>query len=226
MNKDKQAFVYLWMDSKNKMWYLGSHCGSKPTYTHSSVVMESFTMRNKPHYMKRRILAYGSNEDMIQLEHNLIEKYDLIKREDYYNLANSFPFPSGPSHPRYIDGRTYDPEYSKKHRQRPEVKTATREYMKEYRQRPEVKAYRKEYRQRPEVKTATREYIKEYMKEYRQRPEVIEYRKEYRQRPEVKAYRKEYLKEYRQRPEVKTATREYIKEYMKEYRQKKRALNI
>ncbi len=188
MNKDKQAFVYLWMDFKNKMKYLGSHCGSKPTYTHSSVVMESFTMRNKPHYMKRRILAYGSNEDMIQLEHNLIEKYDLIKREDYYNLANSFPFPSGPSHPRYIHGRTNDPEY------------------------------KKEYNQRPERK--------EYWKEYCQRPERKEYMKEYRQRPEVKAYRKEYLKEYRQRPEVKTATREYIKEYMKEYRQKKRALNI
>jgi hypothetical protein len=175
MNKDKPAFVYLWMDSKNKMWYLGSHCGSKPTYTHSSAVMESFIMKNKPHYMKRRILAYGSNEDIIQLEHNLIEKYDLIKREDYYNLSNQFPFPSGPSHPNYIHGRSNDPEYHKEYRQRPEVK--------EKRQRPEVKEYHKEYEQRPERK--------KYKKEYRQRPEVKEKQKEYDQRPEVKERKRE-----------------------------------
>ena len=213
MNKDKQSFVYLWMDSKNKMWYLGSHCGNNPTYAHSSAVMESFTMRNKPHYMKRRILAYGSNEDMIQLEHNLIEKYNLVQREDYYNLANGFPFPSGPSHPSYIHGRSNDTEYF-------------RDYMKEYRQKPEVKKYIKEYmreyEQRPEVKERKREY----MREYDQRPEVIEYRKEYYQRPEVKEknklYMREYMKEYAQKPEVKKRQ----KEYMKEYRQKKRALNI
>jgi hypothetical protein len=229
MNKDKQAFVYLWMDSKNKMWYLGSHCGNKPTYTHSSSVMENFTMKTKPDYMKRRILAYGSGEDMVQLEHNLIERYDLVQRKDYYNLANSFPFPSGPSHPNYIDGKSATKEYY----QRPEVKAKEKEYMKEYRQRPEVK----EKRQRPEVKEYHKEYEqrperKKYKKEYHQRPEVIERKKEYRQKPEVKAKEKEYMKEYGQRPEVIERNKEYNikyysenKEYFQEYYQRKVALN-
>ena len=214
MNKDKQAFVYLWMDSKNKMWYLGIHCGNKPSYTHSSSRMEKFTWKTKPSYMKRRILAYGTNEEIIQLEHNLIERYDLTGREDYYNAANVFPFPSGPSHPNYIDGKSNTKEYRQKpevkayrkeYRQRPEVIEHRKEYLKEYRQRPEVKEYHKEYEQRPERK--------KYKKEYHQRPEAKAYRKEYRQRPEVKAKKKEYLKEYRQRPEVKAKKKEYMKEY-------------
>ena len=255
MNKDKPAFVYLWMDSKNKMWYLGSHCGNKPTYTHSSSVMENFTMKTKPDYMKRRILAYGSGEDMVQLELNLIERYDLVQREDYYNLSNSFPFPSGPSHPSYIDGKSTTPGYYKEYRQRPRPKAKRREldqrperkkYRKEYSQKPEVIKYMKEYRQKPEVIKRSKEYMKEWrqrpevkvrVKEYEQRPEVIERNKElkklHRQKPEVKAKEKEYMKEWRQRPEVIERNKEYSlkyysenKEKFREYYQKKRALNI
>ena len=66
------GFVYLWRDSKNKKWYVGSHKGEPDDgYTHSSTLMESFTMDEKPSYMKRRILAYGFHEDMLELEYKL-----------------------------------------------------------------------------------------------------------------------------------------------------------
>ena len=236
MNKDKQAFVYLWMDSKNKMWYLGSHCGNDPNYTHSSAVMESFTMRNKPHYMKRRILAYGSSGDIIQLEHHLILEYKLYARDDYYNLTTGFPFRSGPSNPRYIDGRSTKPDYDKEYRQRPEVIKRSKETYKKWLEKPgvmeRVKEYDKEYRLKyySENKEKFHEYWKErsqrpgekerqkeYMKEYRQRPEVKErikeYTKEYEQRPGVKERSKARRKEYDQRPEVKASHKEVSKEY-------------
>jgi len=83
------GFVYLWMDTKNKMWYVGSHKGQPDDgYTHSSTLMESFTMNEKPFYMKRRILAYGFHEDMLKLEYKLLRK--VRNRDDYYNV-NGFP---------------------------------------------------------------------------------------------------------------------------------------
>jgi len=37
-----EAFVYLWYDALNKMFYLGKHKGSPDdTYTHSSSIWES-----------------------------------------------------------------------------------------------------------------------------------------------------------------------------------------
>tara|TARA_A100001011_G_scaffold211203_1_gene219484 strand:- start:316 stop:858 length:543 start_codon:yes stop_codon:yes gene_type:complete len=83
------GFVYLWRDSKNKKWYVGSHKGEPDDgYTHSSTLMESFTMDEKPSYMKRRILAYGFHEDMLELEYKLLRK--VRNRDDYYNV-NGFP---------------------------------------------------------------------------------------------------------------------------------------
>ena len=50
-----EAFVYLWYDALNRMFYLGKHKGSiDDKYTHSSTVWESFTKDNIPEGVTRR----------------------------------------------------------------------------------------------------------------------------------------------------------------------------
>ena len=91
-----EAFVYLWYDALNKKYYLGKHKGSPDdTYTHSSTIWESFTKDNIPEGVTRRILTYGTDEEMCILEHELLvnRKYHCWNR--YYN--NSL------GDPRYVD---------------------------------------------------------------------------------------------------------------------------
>ena len=82
-----EAFVYLWYDSDNKMYYLGYHKGSiDDNYAHSSTKMESFTMKSVPSGYRRRILATGSTHDMIALEEKLLRNIkERGKWPIYYN---------------------------------------------------------------------------------------------------------------------------------------------
>ena len=44
---NKEAFVYLWYDSRNKMFYLGKHKGTPDDgYTHSSSMWQQFKNDN------------------------------------------------------------------------------------------------------------------------------------------------------------------------------------
>ena len=71
------------------MYYVGSHKGHPDDgYTHSSSVMESFTMDNKPSYMKRRIILFGALSEMRELEWKYLRK--VRNRSDYYN-CNGIP---------------------------------------------------------------------------------------------------------------------------------------
>ena len=170
-NKMTEAFVYLWYDAPNKMYYLGKHKGSpEDSYTHSSTIWESFTKDNIPEGVTRRILAYGTDEEMCILEYELLVNRKKRCWNRYYN--NSLGDPRyvdqwGENNPLWKGGISYD--------------------MKEYQ-----KEYKKEYKQTPEYKA----YMKEYMKEYRQTPKNKEYMKEYQkkrqQTPERKAYKKKY----------------------------------
>jgi len=85
------AFLYLWRDSKNKKFYLGYHTGTTDDgYTHSSSVMESFKMDSKPTYMKRKILAYGTTDDIYELETKLLKKIrSSDKKKKYYNKSTN-----------------------------------------------------------------------------------------------------------------------------------------
>ncbi len=169
--KMTEAFVYLWYDALNKMYYLGKHKGSpEDSYTHSSTIWESFTKDNIPEGVTRRILAYGTDEEMCILEYELLVNRKKRCWNRYYN--NSLGDPRyvdqwGENNPLWKGGISYD--------------------MKEYQ-----KEYKKEYKQTPEYKA----YMKEYMKEYRQTPKNKEYMKEYQkkrqQTPERKAYKKKY----------------------------------
>lgn len=117
-----EAFVYLWFDSKNRMFYLGSHKGPEDdNYTHSSSIMESFSKKNIPSYMRRRILARGSSDDMRALEMNLLKNRKEKCWDRYYNAKFAVfpPLPMlGEDNPNYIDGRNSDPEHNRERRKR------------------------------------------------------------------------------------------------------------
>ena len=107
-----EAFVYLWYDSINKMFYLGKHKGSPfDNYTHSSTVWESFSKDNIPDGAKRKILAYGTNEEMCILENILLINRKNRRWDQYYNISLGDP--------RYVDisgenNPQKDPEVRKK----------------------------------------------------------------------------------------------------------------
>ena len=111
-----EAFLYLWYDAPNKKYYLGKHKGSPDdTYTHSSTVWESFTKSTIPDGVRRRILAYGTDEEMTKLEYNILLNRKQKCWDRYYNVSAGWPLlfdNSGPNHPLY--GRKHSEETRKK----------------------------------------------------------------------------------------------------------------
>ena len=97
---NKEAFVYLWYDSRNKMFYLGKHKGTPDDgYTHSSNRWQKFNSDSVPEGVKRRVLTYGSDKDMYELETKLLlnrkEKcwdryYNANIRGDFYRPPESY----------------------------------------------------------------------------------------------------------------------------------------
>ena len=91
-----EGFVYLWYNSIKKMFYLGVHKGTPDDgYTHSSSIWESFTMDTIPKGVRRRILAYGTYEEMCILENKLLVNRKNRRWDRYYNRSLGSP--------RYID---------------------------------------------------------------------------------------------------------------------------
>jgi hypothetical protein len=115
-----EAFVYLWYTRKTDKYYLGYHLGSpEDDYTHSSTIWESFTKDTIPKGARRRILAYGTPDEMVELEHKLLVnrkfKAHNNKWDKYYNIAVGSSFyidVSGKNNPMY--GIPHTPETKKK----------------------------------------------------------------------------------------------------------------
>ena len=109
------AFIYLWYDAPNKKYYLGKHKGTPDdSYTHSSRVWESFTKNNIPEGVSRRILAYGTDEEMCILEHKLLVNRKKRCWDRYYNQSLGDPRHvdvSGENNPMWKGGVTNDKEY-------------------------------------------------------------------------------------------------------------------
>jgi hypothetical protein len=104
-----EAFVYLWFDSKNRKFYLGCHKGHENDwYTHSSNVMESFSKSTIPSHMRRRILARGSHEEMLQLENDLIDIRRKRCWDKYHNVRLGLPPPPryGKDNHFYVHGKS------------------------------------------------------------------------------------------------------------------------
>ena len=111
-----EAFLYLWYDAPNKKYYLGKHKGSPDdSYTHSSTVWESFTKSTIPDGVRRRILAYGTNEEISKLEYDLLLNRQQKCWDHYYNVVAVWPIcvdHSGTNNPNY--GRKHSEETKKK----------------------------------------------------------------------------------------------------------------
>ena len=147
-NKSETAFVYLWYDAPNDMYYLGKHKGSPyDEYTHSSSIWEHFTKDNIPEGVTREILAAGTEEEMRLLESKLLRHAkNLGVWDKYYNdNLSDLDIPIGES------VWTWDEK----------IVERRRAYWKVYGKTPQKKAYEKKRRQDPERKA--------YMKKYRAR---------------------------------------------------------
>ena len=189
--RNKEAFVYLWFDTKNRMFYLGYHKGTPDdSYTHSSTVMESFTKTAIPSYMHRRILAMGTHEEMKKLENKLLDNRKEKCWDKYYNATVAFPPPPlyGEDNPSWKGGLTSDMreywrEYGAKNREK--IREQKREY--NVKNNEKKRAYRaknaekiSEYQSAYRAKNA--EKISEYWREYcaKNREKILEQKREYR----------------------------------------------
>jgi integrase/recombinase XerD len=91
-DNSKEAFIYLWRDSLNKKWYLGKHKGSPDDrYTHSSHSILKFKKEETPSYMKRKVLAFGTNEEICVLERRLLRTR--IKKKHKWNQYHNKAIP-------------------------------------------------------------------------------------------------------------------------------------
>lgn len=87
----KEGFIYIWLDKKDKRYYIGSHWGNiDDGYVCSSKWMKS-AYKNRAHDFKRRILQTGIKQELLrEAEYDWLS---LIKKEElgtrYYNLNNS-----------------------------------------------------------------------------------------------------------------------------------------
>ena len=163
-----EAFIYLWYDARNKKYYLGKHKGSlDDSYTHSSTIWKHFTKDNIPEGVSRRILAYGTDEEMCVLEHELLVNRKKRCWNRYYN--NSLGDPryvdtSGKNNPMYKHGKTVgareNPEikaaYDKERGQWPEYRESERIRDRKRNATPERKAWRKAYHRTPEYRAINR----------------------------------------------------------------------
>ncbi len=223
-----EAFVYMWHDSKNSMYYIGYHKGTPDDgYTHSSKVMEQFKAHSIPEGFSRRILAYGTVPDMRQLENDLLNNRKEKCWDKYYNVATCFPPPakSGKDSHWYVHGRSGTQEYKQEYREK--NREELREYQREYREKnPE---------QRREYLEKNREKILEQRREYREknREKILEKKQEYREKnPEkIREQQRKYYKESRekileQRREYREKNPEKIREQKRKYYARKKAEKI
>ena len=167
---EHEAFVYLWYDAPNKKYYLGKHLGTPDdTYTHSSTMWKKFKKDNIPEGVTRRILKYGTHEEMCILENKLLINRKKRCWDRYYNESLGDPRyvdTSGENHPMWKGGiKVNDPvAYMKKYLKEYFLrnKEKHKEYLKEYqlRNKEEIRAKRKEYRLRNIEKTKA--YNREY----------------------------------------------------------------
>ena len=122
---EKYGFVYIWYDSKNKRYYIGSHWGTED----DGYICSSRWMRNaykrRPNSFKRRIISriYTCRKDLLIKEYTWLSmiKQEELKGIRYYNMNN------------FQNGHWIAEDYAKTVQERISIKT------KEAMQRPEVR---------------------------------------------------------------------------------------
>jgi len=173
------AFIYLWYDAPNKKYYLGVHNGKDPYYTHSAQSSEEFRsivphsnrpiaerkefLENIPKGISRKKIAYGTDEEMCILEHELLVNRKKRCWNRYYNESLGDPRyvdQSGENNPLWKGGiYINDPKaYMKAYGQTPRSKT----YDAKRDATPERKAYKKAWESTPERLLAKKLWMRKY----------------------------------------------------------------
>jgi|TARA_X000001388_G_C2183765_1_gene104684 hypothetical protein len=99
---NKESFIYIWYDSNYKMFYLGKHKGTPDDgYTHSSKKWQRFKSDSIPQGVRRRIIAWGIDEDMYELETKLLLNRKKKCWSRYYNVSIGGDFSADYNDPEY-----------------------------------------------------------------------------------------------------------------------------
>ena len=218
------SFVYLWLDSNNKKFYLGKHKGTPDdSYTHSSTIWKRFKKDNIPTGVRRRILAYGTHEEICILEHKLLKNRKARRWNKYYNRSLGDPRyvdQSGENssfykHGLFVGRRSSDPEILARYKQnlkqwRKDNKEKIAEYRKDNKEK--IAEYKKQYRKDNKEKIA--EDRKQWRKDNNEN--IADYRKQYGKNNKEKIA--EYRKQYRKNNQEKIAER--MKQYYKDNKEK------
>ncbi len=84
-----EFFVYMWINKRNNMRYIGSHKGSTDDGYIGSGVYFKRAYNKEPENFERHILQFYDNEEqMKQGEQNYLEEANAIENEKFYNLTN------------------------------------------------------------------------------------------------------------------------------------------
>ena len=84
-----EAFVYLWIDQSNDMKYIGKHKGTLDDGYVCSNNMMLKAYEERPQDFVRTILAWGTNQEMHELETILLLNLRAASDGMYYNLSNN-----------------------------------------------------------------------------------------------------------------------------------------
>jgi hypothetical protein len=122
---DYYGFVYLWFDTLNRKFIIGSHHGSvSDGYTTSTGGLHVRNIfRKRPSTMKRKILAYNNIDCPVKtrgLEQRFLDlRPSIATNERYYNLSQSAAggWEYVNSNPSKINPMS-DPYFREKHRER------------------------------------------------------------------------------------------------------------
>lgn len=85
---NKEAFVYRWRELSTNKWYVGYHKGTVDDgYTCSSEIVKPL-IETDPSNWERKVLRFGSKEEMIKLERRILKSLNARTNTNSYNRSN------------------------------------------------------------------------------------------------------------------------------------------
>jgi hypothetical protein len=87
--ESKEAFVYLWINLNNDMKYIGMHKGTPDDGYIASSERFGYDHAICPQAFHRTILAYGTQQQMHELETLLLIQLRAATGDSWYNLSNN-----------------------------------------------------------------------------------------------------------------------------------------
>ena len=88
--KNYTGFIYLWRNTKNNKFYIGSHYGSTDDNYIGSGIHFYRAYEKDPTIFIRKIIYYhtGTRDELLKLEARYLKKYNVCENPKFYNLTN------------------------------------------------------------------------------------------------------------------------------------------